>query len=393
MPAIYLDHLSAARPHPEVITAMIPYLGDPYFGNPSSRHQFGEPTRTAVDDARQQVSELVGCQPEEILFTASGSESNNLAIKGILAGRPKPGHIITTAVEQMSVLHPIRTLEEKGHPVTRLGVDRHGRVDPDDLRHSLRPDTALVTIGHGIGEVGTVQPIADLAAIAEDAGVPFHTDAVATSGIVPVDLSRVPIAAASMSPHRFHGPAGAGILFLRQGIILKPEIEGGVQESGLRAGTENVAAIVGSGVAACLARRQAPVWRTRLDSLARQFRMGLQDRLSGWIPTGHPEDRIPGHLSLCIQGVEGEAVLEGLDRAGIAAATGSACASEALKDSYVLEALGLAAPLRRSSLVFSFGIFNQDQEVDAVLEILPGIVSRLRAISPFGDSFAESVSG
>ncbi len=381
MRSLNLDNLSATVPHPQVVSSMLPFLGGKKFGNPSSPHHLGEEPRRAVETARERMAGLLSALPEEILFTASGSESNNLAIKGILAGRDGR-HIVTSAVEHMSVLHPIRTLSELGYRVTFLQVDGTGEVDPKDLRKSLKPDTALVSICHAIGEVGTVQPIHELASIAAERGIPFHSDAVLSAGVVPINISHISAAAISLSPQQFHGPKGVGVLWIRSGLSLRPLVEGGVQENGLRAGTENVAGIVGAGVAADLARRERTGRGRHLRELGNRLRQRLADEISPVRWTGHPTRRIPGHLSFCLPGVDGEAVLQALDTAGIAAATGSACASGALVDSYVLEAMGVEPEVRKSSLVFSFGIFNQMEDLDRILKVLPPIIERLRRISP-----------
>jgi cysteine desulfurase len=381
MRLVYLDNLAATRPHPDVVAGMLPYLGEPHYGNPSSPHRFGEEPQRAVEKARQRVARLIGADPSEILFTASGSESNNLAIKGLAAARGGR-HIVTSAVEHLSILHPIRTLEDAGFVVTRLGVDRHGRVEPDALRDALRDDTILVSISHAVAEVGTLQPIDALASIATERGIPFHSDAVAGGGIVPFAVGRVPVSALSLNPGRFHGPKGVGVLFLRAGVSIRPLVEGGVQEGGLRAGSESVAGLVGTGIAADLARTSGDDVYQRLERLGITLQHRLRDEIPDTVLTGHPDERIPGHVSVCFSGAEGEAVLQGLDHHGIAAATGSACVSDALKDSYVLEAMGIDSDLRRSSLVFSFGRFNDETDIDAVLEVLPTVVERIRKLSP-----------
>jgi cysteine desulfurase len=382
MPRIYLDHASTTPVAPDVLMAMLPWLGA-RFANPSSPHRRGAEGRAAVEQARAEVAALVGAADDEIVFTGSASEANNLAVKGIaLARGTSPGHLVAAATEHISILHPLRSLERSGFRVTRLPVDGHGRVDPDDLRRALRPDTLLVSVAHASGEIGTIQDLPALCRVARARGVPFHCDATVTAGAVPIPRGEDGPDLVTLSPHLFYGPQGVGALRVRTGMRLRPLIEGGGQEGGLRAGTEPVAAIVGFAAAARLAAAEMGRRAAAAGARAERLRRALWERLDGLHPTGHAARRVPGHLSLCVRGVEAEALLSALDAEGIEAASGSACTTEVRKASHVLEAIGIEPLLARGAMIFSFGEANEDDDALAVAEVLPGIIRRLREISP-----------
>jgi cysteine desulfurase len=382
MRRIYLDHATTTPPAPEVLQAMLPHLGG-RFGNPSSTHSRGEAARGAIAEARATVAELLRAPAEEILFTGSATEANNLAIKGMVlaAGRPD-GHIVAAATEHVSVLHPLRTLQKRGLRVTLVPVDRDGRVDAGALHTALRADALLVCVAHASAEIGTLQPIIDLCRVAHERGVPVLCDATATAGRIPWPAEGPRPDLVALAPHLFYGPQGVGALRIRQGVRLAPQVEGGTQEGGLRGGTESVAAIAGFGAAARLAIRQMEARGRRERERAERLRRRVLEHIPGMVFTGHATERVPGHVSLCVPGVEAEALLRVLDEQGIEAASGSACTTEAGKASHVLAALGLDPVLARGALTFSFGETNRDEDVETAAGALAAAVARLRSMSP-----------
>jgi len=393
MRQVYLDHAAATPILPEVREAMLPFLGEA-FGNPSCVHEWGDKTKEAVETAREQVAGLIGGNAQEIIFTSNGTESNNLAIKGLAMAQQKKGkHIIVSAIEHFSVLHSAKTMEKLGFEVTQIPVDKYGIVDPADVRKSIREDTILVSIMHANSEVGTIEPIQDIARITREYNVVFHTDAVATAGTIPVDVKKMGVDALSLAGSQFYGPKGAGALWLRQGIRIIPLLDGGVQEGGRRGGTEDVPAIVGLGKASEMA---ADNLKSRMEHLAH-----LRDRLLKELPehidhvliTGHPQNRLPGHASFCIEFIEGESMLMLLNGQGVAVTSGSACTSRALKASHVLIAMGLSHEIAQGSILFTFGIGNTEEDVNYILEVLPPIVDRLRQMSPLYDKFIKEKKG
>lgn len=389
MKRVYLDNAATTRMLPEVLEAMLPYLKE-HYGNPSSLHQWGDEARTAVEEARGQVASLIGANPEEVIFTASGSEANNFAVKGLaLARQDKGRHVIVSSVEHFSVLHSARTLEKWGFQVTYLPVDSYGMVNPAEVARSIRKDTILISVMHANGEVGTIQPIAEIARVAREAGVPFHTDAVATAGTIPVDVKELSVDALSLAGNAFYGPKGVGALWVRRTTRIIPLIDGGTQEGGRRAGTENVAGVVGLGKAAELARRDIKARADHLAVLRDGLMQDLPLKIEHAIVTGHPTRRLPGHASFCIKFIEGEAMLLLLNHQGIAASSGSACTSRALKTSHVLSAMGIPAEVAQGSLLFTFGINNALDDMVYVLEVLPPVVERLRAMSPLYSKFLK----
>ena len=392
MRKVYLDNAATTPMLPEVLQAMLPYLKDAY-GNPQSLHRWGDEAREAVEDARGKVAALIGAQPEEVIFTSSGTESNNFAIKGLAAAQQSKGrHIVISAIEHFSVLHSARTLEKQGFELTLVPVDRYGLLDPEDVARSIRKDTVLVSIMHANGEVGTIQPLREIARLAKEAGAIFHTDAVATAGTIPVDVTELGVDALSLAGNQFYGPKGVGALWLKKGVRIIPFLDGGVQEGGRRAGTENVPAIVGLGKASELVSKEMGSRIERISALRDRLIEGLPSRIDRVILTGHPTQRLPGNASFCIEFIEGESMLMLLNHQGVAAASGSACTSKALKASHVLLAMGLAHEIAHGSLLFSIGVGNTEEDIDYVLEVLPPIVDRLRQMSPLYAKFSKEQS-
>ena len=382
MEKVYMDNASGTPVHPKVVEAMIPFLKEG-FGNPSNLHQFGRITSDAIQAARAQVANLIHAKPNEITFTSSGTEANNFAIKGILASYKKKGnHIITTQIEHFSVLNPLKSLEKSGYVVTYLPVDKYGMVNPDDVKKAITPTTTMVSIMYANGEIGTIEPIKEIGTITKEKGVVFHTDAVAATGNIPIDVLDSHVDALSMSANQFNGPSGIGALYLREGVRILPFMEGGVQESGRRAGTENIVGIVGMGKAAELAKLEMLQCMNKTQNLRNQLRDGILNNINHVYLNGHPTNRLPGNLSLCIEYIEGESVLLFLDMQGIAISSGSACTSRSLKASHVIMATSVDAALAQGTVLFSLGIDNSETDVKYVLEKLPPIVERLRQMSP-----------
>ncbi len=383
---VYLDHIATTPVAEEVLEAMLPYFRE-HFGNPTSLHSFGQIAKKAINSAREKLASLTNANsPEEFIFTSGGIEANNLAIKGIAEAYEKKGrHIITTEIEHHSILHPLKSLEKKGWEVTYLKPDKYGLIDPQQLADAVRPDTVLVSIGHSNREIGTIQNIKELVKAVKEKNpkVIFHTDACPTLGHYPVDLKDWGVDAASFTAHLMYGPKGVGALWTRKGVKIRPLIEGGTQERGVRAGTENVPGIVGFGAACELAMKELPDRMERLSSYRDRVRKGLEERLEMIEFTGHPTQRLPHHLSLIVHLIEGEAMLLRLDLMGIETASGSACVSLALKQSHVLFAIGVPKEVANGSIVFSFGRDNTDEDVDYVIEEFPKTVKLLRELSPF----------
>ena len=382
---VYADNAATGRLSQRAYDAMLPYLRE-HYGNPSSVYKIGREARRAVDFAREQVAHAIGAVAGEIIFTGSGTEADNWAIRGVCDQHSARGrHIISSAIEHHAVSHTLADLEQRGVEVTYLPADKVGRVDPKDLESAIRPDTILFTIMFANNEIGTIQPIAELAAIARKHSILFHTDAVQAVGHVPIDVSAMNIDLLSLSAHKFNGPRGVGALYVRKGIMLPSYLTGGGQERGLRAGTENVAGILG--MAAALEESV-----THMDSTAKTI-AGLRDKLIAGlleIPrtrlTGCPSNRLPGVASFVFECVEGEAMVLLLDNAGIAASSGSACSSGSLDPSHVLLAIGLSHEVAHGSLRLSLGVENTETDVDYILETLPGIIARLRAMSPLWEA-------
>lgn len=382
MKRIYLDYAATTPVRPEVLQAMLPYF-TVTFGNPSSIHSLGQEAKGAVEEARTKVAKLIGAQSDEIVFTSGGTEADNLAIKGIaLANRDRGNHIITSQIEHHAVLEPCHWLEKQGFSVTYLRVDSHGMVSPDDVKRALTSRTILVSIMHANNEIGTIEPIAEIAKITREAGVYLHTDAVQTVGHIPTNVNDLGVDLLSLSAHKLYGPKGVGALYIRKGTRIGPIIHGGGQEKNRRSGTENVPGIVGLGKAAELAQHEMAEEAARLTNLRDYFIQGILNEISCAHLNGHPTIRLPNNVSISVEYIEGEAMLLKLDLAGICASTGSACSSANLQPSHVLTALGLTPTQAHGSVRFTMGRWTSKQDVDTVLTIFPQIVFELRALSP-----------
>lgn len=393
MRKVYLDNTATTPILPEVREVMLPYLGES-FGNPSCIHEWGDAARDALELARSQVAALIGAEPEDIIFTGSGTESNNFAIKGLaMAQQSKGKHIVISAIEHFSVLHSAKTLEKMGFEVSVVPVDKFGLVDPHDVEHAIRKDTVLVSIMHGNSEVGTIEPIAEIGKITKSRKVVFHTDAVATAGTIPVDVGELGVDALSLAGNQFYGPKGVGALWVRRGVRIMPLLDGGVQEGGRRAGTENVSAIAGLGKAAELAKKDMPERIRKITPLRDRLLKELPAKIDHMRITGYPRERLPGSASFCVEFIEGESMLMLLNSQGVAVTSGSACTSRALKASHVLIAMGLSHAIAQGSLLFSLGINNVPEDIDYVLEVLPPIVDRLRQMSPLYSKFVKDKGG
>ncbi len=381
MKVVYMDHASATPVRQQVIEAMIPYF-DQHFGNPSTVYDMGSKVKQVIENQRANVAKLIGAKPEEIIFTSSGAEANNLAIKGVSLARQKKGkHIIISAIEHHSVLNSARFLERMDFEVTFLPVDQFGLVDIERLSKAIAPDTILVSIMHANNEIGTIQPISEIAAICRDKGVIFHTDAVASVGSIPVDVNALNVDLLSLSGVSLGAPKGIGALYFKKNIRLMPLIHGGIQEMGRRGGTENVPGIVGLGTASNLTAEEVTNKIDHLQKLRSLLVSGILDNIENVKLTGHPDLRLPGHASFCIEAIEGEALIYMLNQEGIYSNTGSACASKALKTSPVLVAIGVPPDQAQGSIVFTMNN-NSIQEVKYVLEKLRFAVEKLRSLSP-----------
>ena len=382
MRKVYLDHAATTPVHPKVLEAMLPYFSTK-FGNPSNLHDIGREAKNAVEEARAKTGELIGARADEIFFTASGAESNNFAIKGLAQANSQKGkHIIVSQLEHFSVLHPAKTLEKAGFTVTYLPTDKQGLVNAGDVANAITKDTILVSIMHANSEIGTIEPIEEIGKITKEKGILFHTDAVATTGWIPVDVRKLGVDALSFSGHQFYGPKGAAGLFVRKGVRIKPQIEGGIQEDGRRAGTENVPAIVGLGKAAELAAAEVGNRMNYLAPLRDKLQQGLMGKIDHLVINGHPTRRLPQNLNVSMWYVEGESMLLFLNMAGISVSSGSACTSRSLKTSHVLTCIGTDAAVANGTLLMSLGMGNTADDIDYVIEKLPPIVQRLREMSP-----------
>ena len=389
---VYADNAATTPLSPRVLEAMLPYLREAY-GNPSSLYALGQEAKEAVEQSRAAVAQCLGAQPNEIYFTSGGSESDNWAVKGTARLLAKKGkkHLITTKFEHHAVLHAMAALEKEGFSVTYLDVHENGVVLPEELEQALREDTALVSVMYANNEIGTIQPIAEIGAVCKRHGVLFHTDAVQAVGNLPIDVKAQNIDMLSLSAHKFHGPKGVGALYLRRGIPLANLIDGGAQERGRRAGTENVAGIVGLGAAIQEACGDMAARAARLTAMRDRLIDGVlkieRSRLNG-----DRARRLPGNANFCFEGIEGESLLLMLDASGIAASSGSACTSGSLDPSHVLLAIGLPHAVAHGSLRISLSDQNTEEDVDFLLEKLPPIVARLRAMSPLWEDIVNGKS-
>ena len=391
MDRIYLDNAATTAVSPEVLEAMLPYFTQ-CFGNPSSIHSTGRDARRVVDAARRQVAAAIGAQPQEIYFTAGGSESDNWAIKGTaFAKKSRGNHIITSAIEHHAVLHTCAWLEKQGFEVTYLPVDEFGRVRVEDVEKAITDKTILITIMAANNEIGTIQPIAEIGKLAHDKGILFHTDAVQAIGAMPIDVNAMHIDMLSMSGHKFHGPKGIGALYIRKGVKIDQYLHGGAQERGQRAGTENLAGIVGMGKAIEIATQHLEENAARLTILRDKLIDGILAEIPDVRLNGHRTQRLPNNVNVSVRYVEGEALLLRLDLAGIAGSSGSACTSGSLDPSHVLLAIGLPHEIAHGSLRLSLGTDTTEAEIDEVLDKLPGIVKNLRDMSPL-NAYQQSLN-
>jgi len=379
-----MDHAATTSTDVEVVKAMEPYFSLKY-GNPNSIHSFGQEAREAVEEAREKIAHLIGANPSEIVFTAGGTEADNYAIKGIAwANQKKGNHIITSKIEHHAVLHSCQFLEKQGFRVTYLPVDKYGLIDPEDVKKAITDKTILVTIMHANNEIGTIEPIKEISKVVKKAGVYFHIDSVQTVGHIPIDVNDLGVDMLSMSGHKFYGPNGVGALYLRKGTRIVNLIDGGAQEKNRRAGTENVAGIVGLGKAAELAEERLTQGKEKkIVRLRDKLIKGIIDKIENVRLNGHPTKRLPGNANFCFEFIEGESMLLSLDMEGVAASSGSACTSGSLTASHILLAIGLPPEIAHGSLRLTLGKDNTEEEIDYVIDILPGIIEKLRALSPF----------
>jgi len=377
---VYLDHNASTPVHPEVVEAMLPYFSE-RFGNPSSVHGFGREAREGLETAREQVAHFLRVGKEEIVFTSGGTESDNMAVKGVAMARGR-GHIITSRIEHHAVLRAVETLETQGFAATYLDVDGHGMVDPDALRRAIRPDTILISLMHANSEIGTIQPARQLGAIARERGIPFHMDAVQTFGKVPIDLDAFNIDMLSFSGHKIYGPKGVAGLYIRKGTKMVSLQHGGEHERRRRAGTENVAGIVGFGKAVEIRGRDLVEEGQRLTGLRDRLWEGLKARVPEVRLNGHPTERVPGTCNVCFRHVESESIVLGLDLKGIGVSAGSACTSGNVEPSYVLVAMGVPVEWAMGAVRHSLGRSTTAQDIDYVLDSTEPLVAKLRSAMP-----------
>ena len=379
----YLDSNATTPPDPRVREAMAPYLAE-QFANPSAIYKFAQEARGDVEGAREKVARLINADPEEVFFTSGGTEADNTALKGVVSAlRHKGRHIITSQIEHHAVLHTCEYLEGIGCKVTYLPVDTYGIVDPADVARAIRKDTVLVTIMHGNNEIGTIEPIEEIAGIAHEHAIYFHTDAVQTVGKIQVDVKAMDIDLLSLSGHKFYGPKGIGALYVRKGVQIDPLLHGGHHERNRRAGTENVPGIIGLGKTAEIVLLEIAENERKVRSLRDTLERGIVERIPEIIINGHPEKRLYNTLSVCLKGIEGESILLNLDFEGICASSGSACSSGSVDPSHVLLATGISPEVAHGSLRLSLSKFNTEDDVDTVLRVLPMIAEKLRNMSPF----------
>ena len=379
---VYMDHAATSAADPRVVEAMMPYFTANY-GNPASMYSIGNIATEAVENTRKLAADFIGAQPKEIYFTSSGTESDNWAVKGVAYANMKKGrHLVISAIEHHATLKPCEFLAKHGFELTIVPVDAKGFVDPDDVRKAIRPDTTLISVMHANNEIGTIEPIAEIGRIAREAGVIFHTDAVQTVGKIPVNVDELNVELLSASAHKFYGPKGVGFLYRRGGTRISPFMHGGGQERNKRASTHNVPGIVGLGKAIELAAAEMDENARKLDELTARLKAGLEKSIADIRFNGDPVKRVPGNVHICVEGVEGEAMMLCLDMNRICVSTGSACTTANLEPSHVLLAIGIPAEKAHGSVRLSLGRENTAQQVDYVLEEFPAIVTRLRAMSP-----------
>ena len=383
---IYLDNAASTKIHDDVLDSMIPYLKEQY-GNPSSIHRYGRLTRKAIEKARKQIAFLINADPSEILITSGGTESNNTALNGIAMKKPS-SHIITSSIEHDAILEPCKKLSKNGFDVDYVSVDNFGMVDPVNIENKITEKTSIVSIMFGNNEVGTIQPISEIAKICNSHNVLFHTDAVQAIGKIPIDVKELGVDLLSISSHKLYGPKGIGALYIKNGIDIDPVILGGGQEDGLRSGTENVANIVGFGKACEIAKERLVENISHMNKL----RTSLIEKIHNEIPkvtlNGHPQSRLPNNTHFTFLGINGEDLIIKLDEYGIAASTGSACSVNTQKASHVLESMGFSLEQITGSLRLTVGIFNDEKEITQTVDVLKKIVQELRSVSPFKEKYS-----
>ncbi len=382
MRRIYLDYNATTPLHPGVLEAVLPYYKS-VFGNASTIYSFGQEARKAIDDAREALACLIGAEPEEIVFTSGGTEADNFALKGVASAlKGKGGHTITSSIEHHAVLFACKYLEKMGKKITYLPVDRYGWLDPDRVKEAITNETILISIIHANNEIGTIEPIAEIGKIARECGVYFHTDAVQTVGKIPIDVNELGMDLLSLSAHKFYGPKGVGALYVRKGTKIHPLIHGGEQERKRRAGTENVPGIVGLGEASKIAGKEMKQEYSHVKKLRDELENKIKDNIDYIRFNGHPTERLPNTSNVSFEFIEGESLVLNLDLKGIAASTGSACASGSLEPSHVLSAVGVPPAIAQGSIRFSLGRENKEEDIDYTVENLVEIVGRLREMSP-----------
>lgn len=379
---IFFDNASTTKVDDRVFEEMKPYFKKKY-GNPSSLHDFGDMVRKALDKAREQAASLIGANEEEIYFTSCGTESNNLALWGLArAYKDRGNHIISSGIEHLSIINPLKEFEKEGWKVSLVPVDEYGSVNPEDVRKEITRDTVLVSIMHANNEVGTIQRIKEISNITKENNILFHSDGAAAAGIIPVDVSKLGVDSYSFTSQQMYGPKGAAALYVKKGVRIKPLFLGGIQERGRRAGTENVPAIAGFGKACEIAGAEMDKNIKYISKLRDNMIKGISDKIKNVKLNGHPTERTPGNVHISFEFIEGESILLMLNLEGIAAASGSACTSQALKSSHVLLSMGLSPTMAQGSILFSLGKYNTQKEVESVLAVLPSIIDRLRKMSP-----------
>lgn len=382
MKRIYLDYAATTPVHPEVVKTTLPYFTEA-FGNPSSIYSYGQEAKEAIEEARGKLARLIGARNEEIVFTSGGTEADNFALEGIaFSNKLKGTHIITTTIEHHAVLETAKFLEQRGFSVTYLPVDKFGMIDPNQVKKAITNKTILISVMHANNEVGTIEPIAEIAKIAREAEVYFHTDAVQTVGHIPVDVTKLGVDLLAISAHKLYGPKGVGALYIRKGTKITSFMHGGGQERGRRASTENVLGIVGFGKAAEIAILEKDEEAGRLTLLRDKLTRGILETIEHTYLNGHPTKRLPNNVNISIEFVEGESTCLNMDLYGICTSTGSACSSSSAEPSHVLLALGMRPQLAHGSLRFSLGKWTTEEEINRVLEVLPRVVTKLRAMSP-----------
>lgn len=387
---IYLDNAATTPVRPEVLQEMMPFFSE-IFGNPSSVHFYGRKSKAALEEARERVANAIGAKKEEIIFTSGGTESDNLAIKGVAYAKQNKGnHIITSTVEHHAVLETCHFLEKNGFNITYLPVDATGLVNPEDVRNAITDQTILISVMHGNNEIGTIEPIAEIGAIAKEKGITFHVDAVQTVGNIPVNVDELNCDLLAISAHKLYGPKGIGALYVRKGTRLVSLLHGGEQERRRRAGTENLTAIVGLGKAIELAVAEMPAKAEHITRLRDKLIRGIMGAVPYTRLNGHPEKRLPGNVNIAYQYIEGESVLLNLDMVGVAASSGSACSSASLEPSHVLTAIGLPHEIAHGAIRFSLGRETTEAQIDRLLELLPAIITKLRAMSPLYEDILKA---